>query len=258
MTEEEFEKLNPGDKVTLLPWEEAKKAVRGTMYDCDDSIYGISDTTWEIIRRTNEFIDNADDDASREFDKLYKFISLKGAGFTWHIPKCCVVGEVGKRVAGKNDIIEILTRGNKTIAKRGGKVGIARRSPQDKPDEAKGIIIAVARLYGYDVVTDGEGAIELASKEKIIKEIGEKPTEKPSGEKEYELLPWDEAREIEAMINRIGLLEWKYLTTCKIIDIDDIPANDHQKCVTFKSTTGDFVAIKHIPAYCIREKRRKL
>ena len=165
MTEEEFEKLKPGDKVTLLPWEEARKAVRGTLYDCDGSIYSMSEPTWEMIRRTNEFIDRADD---REFNKLYKFIGVKGAGFTWHIPKCCVVGKKEeKRIAGMNDIIEIFARNNKTIAKRGGKVGIARRSPQDKHDEAKGIIIAVARLYGYDVVTDGESEIELAGKEKI-------------------------------------------------------------------------------------------
>ena len=36
----------------------------------------------------------------------------------------------------------------------------------DKYDEAKGAIIAVARLYGYDVVSDKTGKVTLASEER--------------------------------------------------------------------------------------------
>lgn len=268
MTEKEFNELKPGDKVTLLPWKEARKAVCGTTYECGDSIYGISDFTWKRICRTNEFVDHADDYENLVFNKLYKFIRVHAAGFTWLIPKCCVVGKEEKRIAGRNDIIEIFARGNKIIAKRDKKVGIARRSPMDKADEAKGVIIAVARLYGYDVVTDEEGKVTLADKKKIIKEIGDEPTEKPSGEKEYELLPWDEALKAaeendpddvavdNTEICYLSKASWEKLRKSRIIRIEAYVGNGRLRYITVEQPKGE-TDMFYVPACCIREKGEK-
>lgn len=174
-----------------------------------------------------------------------------------------------KRIAGRNDIIEIFARGNKIIAKRDKKVGIARRSPMDKADEAKGVIIAVARLYGYDVVTDEEGKVTLADKKKIIKEIGDEPTEKPSGEKEYELLPWDEALKAAEEDNRSNVTgagtEICYISKYfweeqfrkdRIIHIEEHGDDSHLRDVFFQKSDGGLITL-YMPACCIREKGEK-
>lgn len=77
--------------VELLPWDEAKKAVAGTKFDCGNTIYGISKTTWETIRRENEAITNDRDEEEKEFLRKNGLIGIYSIGFSWAIPECCIV-----------------------------------------------------------------------------------------------------------------------------------------------------------------------
>lgn len=75
----------------LLPWDEAKKVVAGTKFDWDDTIHGITEFTWKIIRRENEVI--TDDCCEEEKKALRKdgLIEIHSTGFSWIIPECCIV-----------------------------------------------------------------------------------------------------------------------------------------------------------------------
>lgn len=109
----------------------------------------------------------------------------------------------------------------------------------------------------------------VADKETIVKEIGEKPAEKPSGEKEYELLPWDEALKAAEEDNRsnvtgagteicyISKYFWEeQLRTDRIIRIEEHGDDSHLRDVFFQKSDGGLITL-HMPACCIREKGEK-
>lgn len=142
MTEKEFKKLKPGDKVKIVSERVVGMNVMGYMDKWLGKVMTVKERSVggdiHMIEDQNEYLD----------------------GWYWDENMIeCKMPEVGK-------MIRILTRGGKTIAKYGKKAGIARCSTVDKYDEAKGAIIAVARLYGYDVVSDKTGKVTLASEER--------------------------------------------------------------------------------------------
>lgn len=75
----------------LLPWDEAKKVAARTGFSFNDTIYGISEATWEDIRRENEAI--TDDCCEEEKKALRKkgLIEIYSTGLSWIIPECCIV-----------------------------------------------------------------------------------------------------------------------------------------------------------------------
>lgn len=244
MTEEEFNKLKRGDMVRIV-----KK--------CTDRMnkHGAMDKWLGKVMTVRNAVNN--DCVRMEEDCNENYYN----GWFWDKNMIkCKVSSVTR--------INIITRGNKIIAKRDKKVGIAKRSPKDKADEAKGVIIAVARLYGYDVVTDEEGKVTLADKMIIVKEIGDKPTEKPSGEKEYELLPWDEALKAakendlddvavdNTEICYISKVSWEKLRKFRIIRIEDYVGNGRLRYITVEQPKGE-TDMFYVPACCIREKGEK-
>ena len=142
MTQEEFEELKPGDKVKIV-----SERVFGM------NCMGLMDKWLGKVMTVKERSVGGDIHMIEDQDECQ-------GGWYWNENMIeCKMPEAGK-------MIRILTRGDKTIAKYGKKAGIARCSAVDKYDEAKGAIIAVARLYGYDVVSDKTGKVTLASKER--------------------------------------------------------------------------------------------
>ena len=142
MTEKEFNELKPGDKVQIVKNRTAGMNSLGAM----DKWLGKIMT----VREHNGY------DIRMKEDQNENYYS----GWLWckDMIKC--------KVPFEEIIINVLARGNKIIAKHDKKVGIAMRSPKDNLDEAKGVIIAVARLYGDDVVSDKMGKVTLASEER--------------------------------------------------------------------------------------------
>ncbi len=149
MTEKEFNKLKPGDKVRIVNYRTNRMNSSGKM----DKWLG---KVMTVRERLDELTIQMEEDKHEN-----------AGGWIWWC------NMIERKVSTDDTLINVIVRGNKTIAKRDKKVGIARRSPKDKADEAKGVIIAVARLYGYDVLTDEESKVTLADKEKIVKEIGD-------------------------------------------------------------------------------------
>lgn len=142
MTQEEFEELKPGDKVKIV----------------SERVFGMN-----CMGLMDKWLGKAMTAKERSVGgNIHMIEDQNECQGGWHWNKNmieCKMPEAGK-------MIRILTRGDKTIAKYGKKAGIARCSAVDKYDEAKGAIIAVARLYGYDVVSDKTGKVTLASKER--------------------------------------------------------------------------------------------
>lgn len=245
MTEKEFNELKPGDKVQIVEERTAGMNSLGAMDKWLGKIMTVKCFAYSDRIRMEE-------------DQNENYYN----GWCWNkdMIKC--------KVPFEEIIINVLVRGNKTIAKRDKKVGIARRSPKDKADEAKGVIIAVARLYGYDVLTDEEGKVTLADKKIIVKEIGDEPTEKPSGEKEYELLPWDEALKAaeendpddvavdNTEICYLSKASWEKLRKSRIIRIEDYVGNGRLRYITVEQPKGE-TDMFYVPACCIREKGEK-
>lgn len=86
-----------------------------------------------------------------------------GHGWRWDMTiVSCKVAD--KREHIEDDKISIYIRGNKTIARQDKKVGVARCAPIEAFNEAKGVIIAVARLYGYEVACEDDSQIKLVHK----------------------------------------------------------------------------------------------
>lgn len=143
MTKEEFEKLKPGDKVKIV-----RKRVSGmnNMGEMDKWLGKIMTVKERTVGGNIHMIE----------DRHEHY----GSGWYWgkDMIEC--------KVTKAENTIHILRRGNKTIAKCDKKVGIAKCSTEDEYDEAKGAIIAVARLYGYGVVSDEAGKVTLANEER--------------------------------------------------------------------------------------------
>lgn len=77
----------------LLPWDEAKKAVAGTRFSFIDTIYGISEATWKIIRRENKAITGDCCEEEKEALRKKGLIEIYSTGLSWTIPECCIVHE---------------------------------------------------------------------------------------------------------------------------------------------------------------------
>ena len=142
MTKEEFKKLKPGDKVKIV-----RKRVSGM------NCMGEMDKWLGKVMTVKEHTVGG---AVHMVEDQHEYCG----GWYWsrNMIEC--------KIPEAENTICILTRGGKTIAKRGKKAGIARCSTVDKYDEAKGTIIAVARLYGYGVVSDETGKVVLANEER--------------------------------------------------------------------------------------------
>ena len=141
MTKEEFEKLKPGDKVRIVRMRVFGMNRMGEMDKWLGKVMTVRERTGNIICMVED---------QHEYC----------GGWYWgkDMIEC--------KTSEAENTICILTRGGKTIAKRGKKVGIAKCSTADEYDEAKGAIIAVARLYGYGVVSDETGKVVLANEER--------------------------------------------------------------------------------------------
>lgn len=141
MTKKEFEKLKPGDKVRIVRERVVGMNYMGEMDKWLGKVMTVRERAGNVIRMVEDRHEWA-------------------GGWFWDEDMIeCKISEA-------ENTIRILTRKEKTIAKCGKKVGIARRSTADEYDEAKGAIIAVARLYGYGVVSDETGKVTLASEER--------------------------------------------------------------------------------------------
>lgn len=138
MTEEEFKKLKPGDKVRIV-----KKRVAGMNMD------GEMDKWLGTVMTVRKMLVGG---VQMEEDKGER----KDRGWFWNRQM------IEYKVRREDSRIDLLVRDNKTIAKRdNGKVGIAKCDPRDKFDEAKGVIIAVARAYGWQYADDDTDNLTL-------------------------------------------------------------------------------------------------
>ena len=142
MTKKEFEKLKPGDKVKIVRERVAGMNCLGYMDKWLGKVMTVKEHTIGSNIRMVE-------DQHEHF-----------CGWFWdkNMIEC--------KIPEAENTICLLTRGGKTIAKHGKKAGIAKCSTADEYDEAKGAIIAVARLYGYGVVSDETGKVTLANEER--------------------------------------------------------------------------------------------
>lgn len=183
MTEEEFKKLKPGDKVRIV-----KKRVAGM------NIAGEMDKWLGTVMTVRKVLVG---DVQMEEDKGER----KDRGWFWNRQM------IEYKVRREDSRIDLLVRDNKTIAERRGKVGIAKCDPRDEFDEAKGAIIAVARLYGYDIVSDKTGKVTLASEERrrsdeAINKLAEEVFGKPLKEMAKDRVQ-KELAELEARIEKL-------------------------------------------------------
>lgn len=171
MTEKEFNKLKPGDKVKLVSVDK--------MCECPAYIDSLNEWAGRIVT-IHKIIDH------------YRAFEIDEDGLS--PMKWLFSAEMIERKVGvANGSIGIYARGNKTIAKRdNGKVGIAKCDPKDEFDEAKGAIIAVARAYGWQYASDDTDSLTLTKLGERIKKSAQ------SVKKRYELLPWDEAKKAVA------------------------------------------------------------
>lgn len=168
MTEKEFNKLKPGDKVRIVSERVDGMNMSGEM----DKWLG---KVMTVRGRWNEYSIQMEEDKNENI-----------GGWLWGR------NMIRHKVSLRNTLIDVIVRGNKTIAKRdNGKVGIAKCDPKDEFDEAKGAIIAVARAYGWQYADDDTDNLTLTKLNKRIK----KSTQV---KKRYELLPWDEAKKAVA------------------------------------------------------------
>lgn len=169
MTEEEFKKLKPGDKVRIVKKRVAGMNMAGEM----DKWLGTVMTVRKVLVG----------DVQMEEDKGER----KDRGWFWNRQM------IEYKVRREDSRIDLLVRDNKTIAKRdNGKVGIAKCDPRDEFDEAKGAIIAVAKAYGWQYASDDTDNLTLTKLGERIKKSAQ------SVKKRYELLPWDEAKKAVA------------------------------------------------------------
>lgn len=169
MTEKEFEKLKPGDKVRIVSERMDGMNMSGEM----DKWLG---KVMTVRERWNK-------DSIRMEEDKYEYVG----GWFWKR------NMISRKVSLRNTLIDVTARGNKTIAKcDNGKVGIAKCDPRDKFDEAKGVIMAVARAYGWQYASDDTDNLTLTKLGERIKKSAQ------SVKKRYELLPWDEAKKAVA------------------------------------------------------------
>ena len=231
MTKKEFERLKEGDKVRIV-----HKRTDG-MNQMGDMDHWLGKVMTVAGRWDSGGIKMEEDRSERD-------------DIGWYWGAEMIECKVSESIA----YIEILTRENKTIAKSGKKVGTARRSSKDEADKAKGVIIAVARLCGYDVVTDEKGKVTLADKKKTVK---------ASGEKEYELLSWDKAKkavsgtkfDVDDLICGISESTWDRLRCSgKIASLSD----EEQKRPSLRKMiavcTGELRWV--VPKCCVIEKKQ--
>lgn len=159
MTREEFEKLKPGDKVRIVSERVGGMNTSGKM----DKWLG---KVMTVRGRRNESSIQMKEDKNEN-----------GGGWFWGC------NMIRRKVSLRNTLIDVIVRGNKTIAKRDiGKVGIAKCDPRDKFDESKGVIIAVARAYGWQHMDDNTGSLTLINPQKCVKPL--KKTSKDRVQKE--------------------------------------------------------------------------
>lgn len=146
MTEEEFKKLKPGDKVKLVSVDK--------MRECRLYVTGLNKWAGQIVT-ISKIIDK---DNYKAFEKAFEIDEDVVPPLKWRFSHDMIERKVGV----KNGFVDIYVRRNKTIAKRdNGKVGIAKCDPRDKFDEAKGAIIAVAKAYGWQYASDDTDNLTL-------------------------------------------------------------------------------------------------
>lgn len=142
MTEKEFNKLKPGDKVKLVSVDKMRES---RLY-----VTGLNEWAGQIVTMS-KIID-------KDNYKAFEIDEDVVPPLKWRFSHEMIERKVGV----KNGSVDIYVRRNKTIAKRdNGKVGIAKCDPRDKFDEAKGVIIAVARAYGWQHMDDNTGSLTL-------------------------------------------------------------------------------------------------
>lgn len=232
MTEKEFKKLKPGDKVKLVSVDK--------MCECPAYIDSLNEWAGRIVT-IHKIIDNYGAFEIDE-DRLPPWKWIFSADM------------IERKVGVENGSIDIYVQGNKTIAKRDiGKVGIAKCDPRDKFDEAKGVIIAVARAYGWQHMDDNTGSLTLVNPKECVKKSAQ------SVKKRYRLLPWEEAvKEAEANGFYTGVSNTIYeinQTLWKQLEGNDLERGDEDddEIIQLKTNVGSFIGSLYFPCCCIKE-----
>lgn len=234
MTKEEFDSLKPGDKVKIA---EPTYFLTLGLPEKQIKWFGKTMTVKSIIN--DIFVEMEEDQKEND-----------GHGWRWDMTiVSCKVAD--KREHIEDDKISIYIRGNKTIATHDKKVGVARCAPIEAFNEAKGVIIAVARLYGYEVANEDDSRIKLVHKPR------------------YKMLPWGRALKIaekhgccrHGTIWGLDKLLWENVRKQCATLCYNISALNEACC--FRATSKDDKEPSwFIPRWCVKrlgtEKQRKV
>lgn len=136
MTEKEFKKLKPGDKVKIVS--KKTKSEDGTKYGCWNTV-GLMDR-W--LGRTMTVSSAPIESANME--TFHVFMSEDGGNWRWY------PWMIEHKVDPVNQIKYIVSDRKTVIKLPDGRTGVAWRNPEDKDDPYIGAAVALARAFGRE------------------------------------------------------------------------------------------------------------
>jgi hypothetical protein len=172
MTRKDFRQLKPGTKVRIVDKRTEYMDPSGEMDHWLGKIMTVREIVFENTGCSVKMVEDIDE--------------FEGDGWYWDAEM------IAHEVAANTEYnINISICGNKITASHGEKIGVAMCSPDDSFDELKGVLIAVARMCGYNLYSERRNKyFDYA--------IFNKSLDDKKSESNYELLPWKKAVEATA------------------------------------------------------------